>query len=296
MIRHQRIASAPGILTISMCLCAGCATTQYAGGKRLHEIPTYDAKTFYETTSIFGASFSPDESRVLITSDATGVYNVYAQPLSGQEPERLTDSTSNAIFAVSYFPHDRRILYTADELGNERNHIFVREVDGSVKDLTPGTDVKASFVDWSGDKTALWVLTNERDPKYFDLYKYTTDGYSKQLVFTNREGWSISDVSRDGRWVALAKVRTNADSDIYVWDSSDPDAAPKHVTPHEGDVSHSVLTFTPDSRQLYYRTNEHGEFQQAWSFVTLAPGAPSPSSGPTGTSGTSTSPRTVAIA
>jgi len=27
-----------------------------------------------------------------------------------------------------------------------------------------------------------------------------------------------------------------------------------------------VLTFTPDSRYLYYSTNEHSEFQQAWSY------------------------------
>jgi len=256
----------PSILSISLCLCAGCATTPYAGGKQSREVPKYDAKTFYETTSIFGASFSLDESHLLMTSDVTGVFNVYAQPVAGGKPKALTDSTANAVFGVSYFPHDERILYMSDEFGNERTHIFVREVNGSVKDLTPGGNVKASFIDWSGDKTAFWVITNERDPEYFDLYKYTTDGYSKQLVFTNRDGWSISDVSRNGRWVALAKVRSNADSDIYVWDTLNPDDAPKHVTPHDGDVAHSVLTFTPDSRYLYYTTNEHGEFQEAWSY------------------------------
>ena len=41
---------------------------------------TYDAATFYETTSIFGASFSADETRLLITSDASGVFNLYTQP------------------------------------------------------------------------------------------------------------------------------------------------------------------------------------------------------------------------
>jgi dipeptidyl aminopeptidase/acylaminoacyl peptidase len=110
------------------------------------------------------------------------------------------------------------------------------------------------------------VLTNERDENYFDLYRYTTDGYSKQLIFTNKDGWDVSDVSKDGRWIALTKIRNNADSDVYIWDSKDPDAAPRHITPHQGDVSHSVHTFTPDSKRILYSSNERGEFEEAWSY------------------------------
>lgn len=263
MDTRQTVSARRILLVVGLCLGAGCAATRHVGARTVR---TYDARTFYETTSVFGASFSPDESLLLITSDASGVFNVYAHSVANGAPRRLTHSTTNAIFGVSYFPHDERILYTSDQGGNERNHIFVREVDGTVKDLTPGPDVKASFVDWSGDKTAFWVRTNERDPKHFDLYKYTTNGYSKQLVFTNKEGWEISTISRDGRWVALLKKRTNADNDIYVWDSTDSDAPPKLITPHEGDVSHAVQTFSPDSEKLYFNTNEHSEFQQVWSY------------------------------
>ncbi len=45
-----------------------------------------------------------------------------------------------------------------------------------------------------------------------------------------------------------------------------------HVTEHEGEVEHSSGGFTPDSAQLYYGTNEHGEFNQVWSY-DLAGGA-----------------------
>lgn len=276
MQRYEPTKRLQGIgVTMLFIVCGGCATTPYVGGKDGRKIPMYDARTFFETTSVFGASFSPDESRLLVTSDASGVFNAYLQPIKGGKPTMLTDSTTNSVFGVSFFPYDERILYTSDQGGNERNHIFVREPDGATRDLTPGDNVKASFAGWSGDKKAFWVTTNERDPKYFDLYKYTADGYSKQLVFTNRDGWQVSDVSDDGRWVALGKVRNNADSDIYIWDATDPDTAPKLITPHTGDVSHSVLTFTRDSRQLFYRTNEHGEFYQAWRY-DLATGESKP--------------------
>jgi dipeptidyl aminopeptidase/acylaminoacyl peptidase len=264
MIRRRGTQLVFACVLGATCLQAGCAMFPRLGGECSCKIPEYDARTFYETTSVFGGSFSHDESRILLTTDATGVFNVYGQPIAGGDPVALTHSTTDSVFGVGYFPKDDRILYSSDQGGNEQNHLYVLEPGGKPKDLTPGENLKASFAGWSRDHKTFWVLTNERDPRHFDLYRYATDGYARQLVFENTEGWRISEVSPDGRWVALVKVRTNADNDIYIWDASEPETAPKHVTPHEGDVSHSVQTFTRDSRELYYGTNEHGEFTQVW--------------------------------
>ncbi len=255
-----------GTATAVAVVVSGCATlTKMTGGTPAKEVPVYSAKTFYETTAYMGASFSPDESRILLSSDASGIYNAYTIPITGGPAKQLTDSTTNAVRVVGYFPHDERIVYQSDQGGNEKDHLYVLEANGTTKDLTPGENLKAIFFGWSGDKKNFWVLTNERDPKFFDVYKYTTDGYSKQLVFTNKDGWMPSDVSKDGRWISLAKTISNADSDVYVWDANNPDAAPVHVTPHTGNIVHDSLTFTPDSRELYFSTNEHGEYEQAWS-------------------------------
>ena len=229
-------------------------------------IPRYDAKTFYETTAITGNSFSHDEERVLISTDASGVFNAYSQPFDGGPPQQLTHSESDSIFAVSWFPNDDRFLYTADQGGNELNHVYVRETDGSVRDLTPGDQLKAMFAGWSGDRDFFWVLTNERDPRYFDLYRYEVDGYERDLVMKNEEGWMPGGVSRNGRWVSLDKPRTNADSDIYIWDAQAPKTPPVHITAHEGNVRHSSVAFSPDSTKFYYATNGRGEFRQVWSY------------------------------
>ena len=229
-------------------------------------IPRHDARTFFETTAIAGNSFSHDEERILISTDATGVFNAYSQPFDGGPPQQLTRSESDSIFALSWFPNDDRFLYTADQAGNELNHVYVRETDGSVRDLTPGDELKAIFAGWSGDRKSFWVLTNERDPRYFDLYRHEVDSYERELVMKNEEGWMPGDISLDGRWVALDKPRTNADSDIYIWDAQAPETAPVHITAHEGDVLHSSLTFSPDSTRFYYATNGRGEFRQVWSY------------------------------
>ncbi|HSR50890.1 MAG TPA: alpha/beta fold hydrolase [Acidobacteriota bacterium] len=268
-IRNRSFWLAGGaLLTVLAVSCSNAPTDQAV------DLKQYDAKTFFETLAVTGASFSPDESKVLFTTDASGVFNAYEQPVEGEERKQLTESADNAIFAIGYFPKDERFLYTFDEGGNELNHIHVRETDGSSRDLTPGEGLKAIFAGWSGDRSHFWVQTNERDSQFFDLYRYSSDDYERSLVVENKQGWQISAISRDSRWAALLKVRNNADNDIYLMDLENP-GEPKHVTPHEGDVSHSVMTFTPDSSQLIYSTNAQGEFSEAWSY-TIADEAHAP--------------------
>ena len=92
----------------------------------------------------------------------------------------------------------------------------------SVKQMVPavishrGIIVKADFVGWSADRKNFFVSTTERDGKNFDLYRYSTDDYSRELVFQNDAGWALGALSPDSQWLALDKPRTSADSDIYV--------------------------------------------------------------------------------
>ena len=97
--------------------------------------------------------------------------------MAGGTADKLTNSSKNAVFGVSYFPKDNRILYTEDEGGNELNHLYVRETDGKARDLTPGQKLKAMFVGWSGDLGTFYAATNERDSRYFDLYRYDASGH-----------------------------------------------------------------------------------------------------------------------
>ncbi len=180
----------------------------------------YSARQFYETTAFGmaspdGAAFSPDGRDLLIRSDASGVFNAYALPVAGGEPVPLTASPDNAAFAESYFPNDERILYSADQGGNELNHLYVRLPDGTVRDLTPGENLKAEFRGFSADGRTLFVSTNERNPQMFDVYAYDAQTYERRLIFQN-EGYVLGDVSRDGRHIALIKAHSSANSDVYL--------------------------------------------------------------------------------
>ncbi|MDX2416808.1 MAG: alpha/beta fold hydrolase [Xanthomonadales bacterium] len=257
---------------------AGCeqptpdSTTEYASeaAATVVEIPKYSAQAFFETTSYrlpgsAGHAFSADGKSLLMSSDASGVYNVSSLPLDGGSPEQLTQSTDNAVFAVSWFPADNRILYTHDGGGNELNHVFVREADGSTRDLTPGDELKAGFLAWAKDGQSFYLTTTERDQKSFDVYRYPVSDYSREMVFEN-PGFQISAISDDGRWIALDKPRTSADSDIFVVDLQSDKQEPVLITGHMGNISYGTYEFTRDNNSLVYATNEFGEFYQAWEY------------------------------
>ena len=233
--------------------------------------PTYDASAFFDTTSMSLAppgpyAFSPDNASLLVSSDRSGVFNAAALPADGGEANQLTRSPDHAVFAISYFPSDERILLASDQGGNELEHIYVRNAEGALTDLTPGDGHTSQFLGWSGDGATFWIATNERDPQMFDVYAYSTADVSRRMVFEN-SGYSPAAVSPDGRWLALNRPITAADSDVYLADLSRPaQQTPVLVTRDEGVIAQSVLTFTPDSRQLVYATDAYGEFSQAWAY------------------------------
>ncbi|HYD89485.1 MAG TPA: S9 family peptidase [Vitreimonas sp.] len=274
MIDRRRLLLASAALGFT----AACASTPSAEAPA-HQ--TYSAAAFFQTTSFAmsspaGFGFSPDGRFILTANDSSGVFNTYALSIEGGAPVALTNSTTNATFAVSYFPNDERALVSADEGGNELDHLYVRERDGTLRDITPGENVKASFLAWRSDGGAFWVTSNERNEQVFDLYEYDATSYQRRLVYEN-PGMEIADVSRDGRWLALVRPRTTADSNLYLVDLRASGAArePRLITEHTGNISYGVYEFTPDNAALIYATDEHGEYNQAWRY-DLASGEKTP--------------------
>lgn len=241
---------------------------------------TYDAEAFHATTSVglassAGLAFSPDSTRILVSSDELGVFNAYAIDIASGERTALTASEDDATYAISWLPDSDRILVNADSGGDELDHIYVRDEAGALYDITPGDNLKAQFVGWSEDGREMWIATNERDPAAFDIYAYDTASYEAVMTFENTQGLEIGDISSNGRWVAMIENVSSADANIYLIDLQSPDAEPQLITEHEGNIAYGVYEFTPDNSALVYATNEHGEFIQAWSY-TMADGSHAP--------------------
>src|SRR5438046_860524 len=220
----------------------------------------YTIEQFMNTTAMFGASFSPDERSILVTSDQSGVFNAYEIPAGGGKPQARTRSTTDGIFTVGYLPHDRRVLYLQGPGGNENDHLFLLDTIGTARDLTPGDSLKTVFVDWAGDDSSFFYATNGRDRRFFDVFEMPVTTLETRLVLRGTVGYQVAAISPDRRWMALQRALTTQHSELYLRDMQTGEM--RHLSPHEGDVQYNPQAFSPDGKYLYYTTDEGSEF--AW--------------------------------
>ena len=237
-------------LAMILLLAAACQDTPHT---------EYTIEQFMKTTSIRGSSFTPDESEILYSNDKTGIYNAYTVPVDGGEHQALAQDTINSVLAISFFPNDRRILYRGDQGGNELWHIYFRDTDGKVTDLTPGEKERALFAGWAHDEKSFFFTSNKRDPRYMDVYEMEIETFTSKLIFKNDQAFNFGGISNDKRYMAFGKTHTRDNSDIYLYDSKS--GSLKLITKHEGDISHSPAGFSTGSKKLYYFTDEDSEFR-----------------------------------
>lgn len=222
------------------------------------EVQKYTIEQFMNTVSIGGSSFSPDEQTILFSSNKTGIYNAFTLSVTGGEPTQITNSADDAIVALSFFPKDNRILYSSDKGGNEITHIYCRMEDGTVQDLTPEEKAKSVFYGWSFDEKSLFFGSNKRDARFMDIYEMDIETFTPRMVYQNDMGYGLGAISRDKRYFVFAKPITTSNTDMYLYDRQTKET--KHLSPHEGDVVYNPQTFSPDSKSLYYLTDEESEF------------------------------------
>lgn len=225
----------------------------------MREVKQYSIEQFMDTEDIGGCSFSPDEQSLLFHSNRMGTFNVYAVPITGGVPTPLTKSTQESMFAVSYFPNDMRFLYTYDQGGNENAHLYVMERGGQGRDLTPGENLKATFHGWSYDQASFFYSTNERDPRFFDIYEMSVGSFIPRRLFQNEMGYQFGAISNDKQYLALSRPQSMTDSDMYLYNLTSHELEP--LTPHKGEITYRPQTFDPATEYLYYLTDDGSEFQ-----------------------------------
>lgn len=226
------------------------------------DIQNYTINQFMDNEAVGGGSFSPDNSNLLISSNRSGIYNVYTIPTKGVEMTPITQSDSTSYFANAYFPDDNRMLLSADGNGDEIDHLYVRETDGSIKNITPIEGAKANFYGWSKDDKYLYYGSNKRDPKYFDVYKMSIDDYSSEMLYQNNDGMDFSGMSEDENYFALSKTVNTNDSDLFIYN-----AKTKETTKINDNMSgNSAQDFSKDNSKFYYTTDDGSEFSYLMSY------------------------------
>lgn len=185
----------------------------------------YTMAQFMDIVQINGGAFSPDETKILINSKATGIFNAVEIDIKTGEQKPLTNSTDNAIFSQSYFPGDARVVYSSDKGGNEIDHIYIRNLDGSTMDLISDSTAKADFGGWSYDRKKMYYTSNSRDKRFFDMYRVDVSQqkegqvYPSTSVYKNEKGLNVTAISNDDRYMALNESITTNNSNMYLLDT-----------------------------------------------------------------------------
>ncbi|WP_111683896.1 S9 family peptidase [Winogradskyella tangerina] len=226
------------------------------------EVQLYSIEQFMDNEAVGGGSFSSDNSKLLMSSNRTGIYNVYTVPATGGELTPITQSDTTSYFADSYFPQDDRMLLSADGNGDEIDHLYVRELDGTIKDITPYEGVKSNFYGWSKDDKYLYYGSNKRDPRFFDVYKMSIDDYSAEMLYQNNDGMNFSGMSDDENFFALSKTVNTNDSDLFVYNANTKET----IKVNDNLSANSAQDFSKDSSKLYYTTDDGSEFSYLMSY------------------------------
>ncbi|MDZ4749123.1 MAG: prolyl oligopeptidase family serine peptidase [Saprospiraceae bacterium] len=218
----------------------------------------YTIEQFYANTRFGGGTFSGDETRLLINSDTSGIFNLYEISLNDGIQKQMTNSTVESFFSIDYVPGSKAVLYSANKGGNEIDHIYLLDEDGKTTDLTPGENEKASFFKWSQDKKSMFYSSNLRDPKYFDVYKSLIGEWKPVLLYENKDGLNVEDISEDEKIMAISKTITTSENELYLVNRET--GAKTELSQLDQKGRYEISGFSKDNRYAFYITNAGKEF------------------------------------
>ena len=219
-------------------------------------LKVYKIEDFFNNVSISGGYFSTDEEKIIYSSNQNGIFNIYETNIQTGKINQLTTSNKESFFVRAYVPNSNNFIYTADNGGNEINHLFLKKGDQTAIDLTPNENEKSVFYKWSNDNEFLYYLSNKRDARYFDLYKMKIGKWIPEIVYKNKDNFSLADISNDERYLLLSKSITTSENEFFLFDVIENERIEISSLPG----SYSSAGFSNDNKSFFYITDINKEF------------------------------------
>ncbi len=138
-------------------------------------------------------------------------------------------------------------------------------IDIWLRDQLRGGMTRLTF-DAAGESVPVWspdgtrIAFNSNRTGVYNLYAKASNGSGAEAqLVDSRNNLVTNDWSRDGRWLLYAERHPTTGRDLWAFDMTSPDRAPRVVanTPAE----EVLAAFSPDGRWVAYQTNESGRFE-----------------------------------
>lgn len=218
----------------------------------------FTIEQLYNNLSVGAAGFNSDETKILVDNNSTGIFNVYELNIADTAFKPLTRSKTDSYFSVDYLPGSSKFIYSADKGGNENSHLYLmNQGDTAAKDLTPWPNSKNNFAGWNVDKIAMYVLSNQRNPQFFDIWKLDTATWKPIILYENNEGLDFADISKSERYIALTKSVTTDKNELYLFDRSTKTM--KRLS-NDNEATWNPAGFEKNDSIMFYTTNDGNEF------------------------------------
>lgn len=206
--------------------------------------------------------YSHDDSRIYFTSSVTGSSQVWMMNEPGSWPQQVTFFNDR----VSYYSFNPRfdvIAMEKDLGGSEYSNIYLLVPDGtSMQQLTENKPkVQYNFSRWFDDGSWFTFFSNERNPYYYDIYKYNMKSGTSTRLFQSDHSNYPSVISPDGNLIVITRSYASYDNDLILYNTITREQ--KIISKHDSETEPAefyAISFSADGKKIYLNTNFRDEF------------------------------------
>ena len=211
-------------------------------------------------------SLSPDASRVAFVSNISGVPQVWIVPTASGWPAKVT-ALDDPVGSVTWSPSEDRLAFVMAPGGGMNQQIYLVRPNGrGQRRITAGGKVNNYLGDWSHDGRLLALSSNRREARALDAYLWDTRRGRLRLAVRNPGIGFITDVSRDGKYVVVSRMKSRGDNNLFLVELKNREET--LLTPHEPPGTFEGGKFSADARSVYLSSNK-GRDRVAFASVQL---------------------------
>ena len=166
----------------------------------------------------FAPTLSPDGERVAFITRLSGVPQVWVVPAAGGYPRQVT-AFDDPVAGVLWSPDGAWLAVGVAPGGGLNEQLYLMRPDGTgARRITPGGKEGNQLNTWSPDGRTLLFTSNRERPEEMQVYAYdVARGTTTPVAGTGGVG-GATDVTADGGRVAIFRLRSRGDSDIWLRD------------------------------------------------------------------------------